>query len=118
MKRILWLLVFTAQVAVAQKAKKADKAILSNLQSHITFLADDKLEGRRTGSNGEKLAYEYISKQFEKTGLQPKGDNGGYLQAFAVNEGKEIDASSYFVDNLFLKLSTLPIFFAICFNTY
>lgn len=99
MKRILWLLVFTAQIAVAQKLKKADKAVLANLQSHITYLADDKLEGRRTGSTGEKLAYQYISDQFGKTGLLPKGDNNTYIQEFEVNEGKEINAASYFTIN-------------------
>ncbi len=48
----------------AQRLKKTDKATLTNLQAHIAYLADDKLEGRRAGSKGEKLAGEYISKQF------------------------------------------------------
>lgn len=99
MKRIVWLLVFTTQLAAAQKLKKADKAVLADLQSHISYLADDKLEGRRTGSAGEKLAYEYISAQFRKNGLLPKGDNGGYIQEFPVNEGKVIDPASYFMIN-------------------
>ena len=66
MKRLLWLAVFTTQFAVAQKLKKTDKVIVTNLQAHIGYLANDKLEGRRTGSAGEKLAYEYISNEFIK----------------------------------------------------
>ena len=31
--------------------------------------------------------------------MQPKGDNGAYLQEFPVNEGKEIDAASYCMIN-------------------
>ena len=77
MKRLLWLAVFTTQFAVAQKLKKADKLILTNLQTHIGYLADDKLEGRRTGTAGEKLAYTYIEKQFKKMNLSPVGDGGG-----------------------------------------
>lgn len=101
MKRILWLVVLTAQFAAAQKLKKADKIIVTNLQTHIQYLADDKLEGRRTGSAGEKLAYEYISGEFAKSGLAPKGDNGGFIQAFEVNEGKQINPSSHLIINGF-----------------
>ena len=69
-----------AQAVPAQKNKppklnKAEKTIVTNLQSHIAFLANDKLEGRRAGTNGERLAMEYISQKFLETGLQPKGTN-------------------------------------------
>lgn len=101
MKRILWLVVLTAQFAAAQKLKKADKVIITNLQTHIQYLADDKLEGRRTGTAGEKLAYEYISGEFAKSGLIPKGDNGGFIQNFEVNEGKQINPSSHLIINGF-----------------
>ncbi len=99
MKYLCWLLIFSFQFSQAQKIKKADKAILLNLQNHISYLADDKLEGRRTGSNGEKLAYEYIIDQFAKTGLLPKAENGSFLQAFEVNDGKFINPSSHFIIN-------------------
>ena len=101
MKRMLWLVVLSAQFATAQKLKKADKVIVTNLQTHIQYLADDKLEGRRTGSAGEKLAYEYISGEFAKSGLIPKGDNGTFIQAFEVNEGKQINPSSHLIINGF-----------------
>jgi len=94
MKPILWLLLLISTVGSAQKSKKAalkaDKLVVTALQSHVQFLADDKLEGRRTGSAGEKLAYEYISKKFEEAGLAPKGNNGSFIQDFDVREGKEI----------------------------
>ena len=69
--------------------KKADRKTLENLQAHVTYLSSDKLEGRRTGTPGEKLAAEYIADQMQKAGLAPKGDNG-YLQTFTVREGKEV----------------------------
>jgi aminopeptidase YwaD len=50
---LLLLLFFTANLAQAQKLKKEDKQLVNNLQQHIRYLADDKLEGRRTGTNGE-----------------------------------------------------------------
>ena len=98
MKRIFWLLLLISTVGSAQKNKKAklkaDKLVITALQRHIGFLADDKLEGRRTGTAGEKSAYEYISKQFEAAGLMAKGENGTYIQNFEVHEGKQINPST------------------------
>ncbi len=105
MKYFLCLAVLTSQFAVAQKIKKADKIILTNLQTHIAYLADDKLEGRRTGTTGEKLAYEYIIREFTKSGLTAKGDNGSFIQAFEVNEGLQINPSTHlFINGFDLEL--------------
>jgi aminopeptidase YwaD len=86
-------------ISISQKLKKADKAIISSLQMHVSYLADDKLEGRRAGSNGERLAMEYISAQFEKAGLIPKGDNNTWYQSFDINDGKEINNQTYLLIN-------------------
>lgn len=99
MKQLLWLALLCSTAASAQKLKKADKQVLANLQAHIGYLADDKLEGRRTGSNGEKLAFDYITNQFVAAGLQPRGENGGYIQAFEVNDGKQVDPATSLVIN-------------------
>ena len=85
---------FIVFAAGAQKLKKADKAVIESLQNHIRFLADDKLEGRRAGSPGEELATEYISKQFQLAGLQPKGEKNSWLQSFPINDGKEIKSTT------------------------
>lgn len=105
LRLILAFLLFTTH-SFAQKLKKADKAAIANLQAHISFLADDKLEGRRAGTNGEKLAREYISNQFQQAGLQPKGDNNGWFQAFEINDGKQINSNTFFfINNHELKLN-------------
>jgi len=90
--------ILTAGLLFAQKLKKSEKATVNNLRSHISYLADDKLEGRRTGSAGEKLAMEYISKQFEQIGLEPKGTKG-YYQAFEVYDGKQVNPSTHLIIN-------------------
>lgn len=99
MTRLIWLLIFTSQFAFAQKLKKGEKVIVADLKKHIGYLADDKLEGRRTGTPGEKLAYEYLSNEFSKNKLIPKGDNATYIQEFEVNEGKQINPASYLIIN-------------------
>jgi Zn-dependent M28 family amino/carboxypeptidase len=44
--------------------------------AHIQYLADDKLEGRGTGSEGFAKAAAYVTDEFQKAGLQPAGENG------------------------------------------
>ena len=83
------LLIIVYCQAGAQRVKKADKPVLANLHSHIEYLSSDKLEGRRTGTNGEKLAMNYISDRFSEIGLLEKGKEG-YYQPFEVHEGKQI----------------------------
>ncbi|NJK86923.1 MAG: M20/M25/M40 family metallo-hydrolase [Bacteroidales bacterium] len=54
---------------------------IDHLKKHIHFLASNKLEGRSPGTEGEKLAYEYIQQQFIEAGLIAKGDSG-FFQPF------------------------------------
>lgn len=92
------LLIFFCIDASSQKLKKADQAIIGKLTQHVHYLADDKLEGRRSGSAGEKLAAEYISNQFKTYGILPKGTNG-YLQVFPIYEGKQINKATQLIIN-------------------
>lgn len=98
MKKVLFVVfaLFVCTLSNAQKLSKADRVSLENLRSHVSYLASDQLEGRRTGTKGEELAYVYISQQFEKNGLTAKGEKG-FLQPFEVNEGKQVLASSFFI---------------------
>src|ERR1700729_1309236 len=84
--------------AFTQKIKKADKVILANLETHIRFLADDKLEGRRAGTAGEKLASNYISTEFHNAGLEMIEEKT-WLQPFDINDGKQIDDATHFSIN-------------------
>ena len=55
----------------------------------MAALADDKLEGRDTGSVGHRKAAEYVAQEFAKAGLQPAG-TVGYIQAVKF-KSREID---------------------------
>ncbi len=87
---LLSLLFLPAAITNAQKLKKSEQQIVTNLKTYIGYLADDKLEGRRTGTAGEKSAATYVARHFEAAGLVPKGDNGSYIQAFTIDEGRII----------------------------
>src|SRR5712671_7356066 len=45
---------------------------------YIKVIADDKMEGRDTGSRGEHAAEEYAIEQLKKAGLEAAGTNGFY----------------------------------------
>src|SRR4051812_18675383 len=47
--------------------------------AHIQFLADDKLQGRDTGSPGYMEAAKYVAGKMETYGLKPAGTSG-YMQ--------------------------------------
>ncbi|MGA3102989.1 MAG: M28 family metallopeptidase [Terriglobales bacterium] len=46
--------------------------------NHIKVLADDKLEGRDTGSRGERAAQAYAVEQLKNAGAEPAGVDGYY----------------------------------------
>jgi hypothetical protein len=96
-KAFLIALIFSA-CSSSKKTVKTDTQIADNVKAHIQYLADDKLEGRRTGTNGEELAMQYIISQFKTIGLTPKGTEY-YPQTFPVNDGKKIDDVTEFIIN-------------------
>jgi len=90
---ILFLLLSPLFVFSQKKAEL--KKIETALRTHVNYLADDKLEGRRTGTAGEKLAMEYIAQQFQTIALEAKGTEK-YYQPFSVSEGKEMKPTTVF----------------------
>ena len=86
MKRtVLWVSILLLVQASAQNADRWWK--------HVSFLADDALEGRNTGSPGHKKAAEYVAKQFEGAGLKPAGVNG-YIQPVRFHVRRLIEEQS------------------------
>ncbi len=72
-RSILQFLIFfqvLSPFANSQKLRKADKEIISELQTDIGSLSNDKMEGRRSGTSGEAMASEYIIGGFYKSRAQ------------------------------------------------
>ncbi len=57
------------------------------LKQHIKILSADSLQGRGTGSEGERMAAGYIESQFKKMKLQPVGQSSGFRQSFPFKGG-------------------------------
>jgi hypothetical protein len=76
MKQVSLIVFFLIFIACKQEYTHEN-----NIKEDVVFLSDDKLEGRGTGTEGEKMAAEYIADRFESMGIEPKGKNG-YFQDF------------------------------------
>ena len=64
-------------------ADTADRAALDSIRAesiraHMQFLADDVLEGRRTGERGYDIAARYVAAQMTDIGLEPAFDGSWY----------------------------------------
>jgi Zn-dependent M28 family amino/carboxypeptidase len=74
-----WAAVLAIAVVAAMPALGAPRPDGERWWSHVRALADDKLEGRDTGSPGHRKAAEYVASEFQRLGLKPAGTEG-YLQ--------------------------------------
>lgn len=89
------LLLSVSTLAMAQECFAQDDAARyaasitpADLKKHLVIIASDSLEGRDTGSPGQKKAAEYVSKYYKEYGLQPiVADADGsksYLQKYKL----------------------------------
>src|SRR5689334_10047000 len=90
-------LVLVSLAVVAQQ--QAIDPSASRLQQHVSYLASDALEGRRTGTAGANDAARYIAGEFARAGLRPAVRAGShkpsatmaaYLQSFPYVAGARL----------------------------
>jgi hypothetical protein len=84
----------TAQAASLNATHLSHEITKKNLQSHVRFLSSNSLEGRLTGTTGEKLATQYIANIFLNLGLEPAGDKGTFFQEFDFTAGVSLGKSN------------------------
>ena len=90
-RKNLLLAIAVVLVPSSRVARAADAPDGHRWWSHVLALADDKFEGRNTGTEGHRKAAEYVAKEFEKSGLKPAGTEG-YLQTVRLTS-RSIDES-------------------------
>ena len=65
----------SAQDVAPDVAVRADE-----LERHVRWLASDELAGRATATAGARAAAAYLATVLERSGVEPAGDDGSYLQ--------------------------------------
>ncbi len=91
MKKIIYLSLFTllftscsSQNVATKKTPLDEQKYINNitatvLKTHLTIVASDEMEGRDTGSPGQKKAGNYLIEQYKKAGIPfPKGATSYY----------------------------------------
>lgn len=82
----LFVTVFLAVLLLSCKEEKVKPV---SMKEDVAILADDTFNGRKTGTEGERKAAEYIIKRFTTIGLQPKGYKGNYTQTFSFRDSSD-----------------------------
>ena len=82
-----------ALVLAAAPAITAPAPVFSpaSIEANVTYLADDLLEGRETGTRGHEIAARYVAAQFASYGLQPGGKDGSWFQRVTLQEARLTD---------------------------
>ncbi len=91
-----FVLVFCSLMLLSCR-EEAPKTV--TMKEDVTILADDSFGGRETGTEGEKLAAEYIAKRLEQMGVAPKGTDG-YLQKFTFKPSVNPHEQAQIVDTI------------------
>lgn len=93
-RNVLFLLLLLVINSHAQEnpimKKYAEMIDPAQLKDNLSIIASDAMEGRYTGSRGQKMAAAFISNYFEELGLEPPV-NGSYYQSvplFSIKPGE------------------------------
>ncbi len=89
MIRLLTLFLLISLGASAQMIEE------KRLIDHVEYLSSDKLEGRGTGTRGERKAGDYIIKSFKKAGLKPYPGQKDFRQEFMAKKGSGAEVKAH-----------------------
>src|SRR5438874_10300837 len=67
---------------------------VSQTHARVETLASEKFEGRLAGSNGERLAGEYLASQLRRIGAKPLPGHADYFLPFEFTAGTRDGGSS------------------------
>jgi hypothetical protein len=55
-----------------------------SVRAHLEFLASDAMNGRGSGTRDEWIAATYLGSALQRLGLEPLGDDGGYVKTIDI----------------------------------
>ena len=95
----LFCTAFTQKKDVSEKF--AEHITVALLKKHLTIIAGPEMEGRETGTEGQRKAAAYIESQFKAIGLKPAPSLHGYQQLFPLYEDSiDVTSGSLKIDDI------------------
>jgi Peptidase family M28/PDZ domain/PA domain len=88
--QLLILLASLAPLSAREPVNTCAAASSTELRRTVEFLASEELAGRMTGSEGSRLAADYLAARLQGAGLQPGGDKGTFFQEFEFSAGVRV----------------------------
>src|ERR1041385_8832258 len=90
-KLLLFISLFCFLTVASDQKPSTDQ---DQIRGAMEFLASDAMQGRASGSHDELLAATYLASQLREIGIEPAGNDGGYIQSVAgefnfYREGKK-----------------------------
>ncbi len=76
-----------------EAAKFAATINTTDLKKHLTIIAGDEMEGRETGTEGQRKAAKYIEAQFIAMGLKAPNTTQGYQQLYPLHQDSMLSSS-------------------------
>jgi hypothetical protein len=104
--RAATVVVIAAVFAATNTAADSPVITEASIRGHMDFLASDALNGRGSGTHDEWLAATYIGSQLGRWGLEPLGDNGGFVQDVAYGRPHLVNAPELAIQGQVFHLGT------------
>ena len=86
--------------AALQNARGAALITEASIRAHMEFLAGDAMKGRGSGTEDEWRAAAYIGSQMRRLGIEPLGDNGGFVRQIETGRLQVAAPPSLTIKNL------------------
>jgi hypothetical protein len=83
-KKIAFILLVFIAFSFTKGRIKSPEVTVDELKKHVSYLASEELKGRRTGTEGDSLAAEYIRNDLKGNGFNPLVDQG--FQRYRVTD--------------------------------
>ncbi|MBW8327476.1 MAG: M20/M25/M40 family metallo-hydrolase [Prolixibacteraceae bacterium] len=84
LRNVVIAILVLSTISFSKDKNKQPEVTVGELKKHISYLASDGLKGRRTGTEGDSLAAEYIRTELREMGFVPLHSNG--FQRFRVTD--------------------------------
>ena len=69
----------------------------ADVVQHVEYLCKPELNGRMTGTEGARLATDYVANYFDALGLKPAGEKDGWFQPFEFVAGARLGEKNQLV---------------------
>jgi aminopeptidase YwaD len=88
---LILVITATAQVSapvIKPRAGNTPRVCARCIRAHMEFLASDAMNGRGSATHDELVAAAYVASELRAYGIEPAGDNGGYMQQAVIFQQK------------------------------